>query len=340
MKTNQPGEKNPEEVMSNSAPGGSTKRKGGGRKRNPDERTVADLEYRAPGRSYRRLEKKRMARRKAQREETARKEEETLGKAEEAFWRKVDETDGFDIEIEGAPCYFGGMSVYKGGVDCPLVVKLYATVGLHRYNMLEGTNLHLHEIEKYVVVCTIMPVSYYITLIAEDPATSSFVTFQTHVDQRSLGQIDFTCYISRPKGTKSEIYPTQFFDAKDLPDKWPSKEAFADQSRFLYKMQKSDWEEHDWIRLYMEFSFFNRHRCLNHNMSDLKILDVVVETEENVPHETVLKSLRNVLVYIRYDQDLGADGVSKHIAIVRRTVEPTTHCVCLLGESQLVPDSE
>lgn len=121
------------------------------------------------------------------------------------------------------------MSVYKGGVDCPLVVKLYATVGLHRYNMLEvtllypssifislvcrcnnssfsfycqGTNLHLHEIEKYVVVCTIMPVSYYITLIAEDPATSSFVTFQTHVDQRSLGQIDFTCYISRPKGLK------------------------------------------------------------------------------------------------------------------------------------------
>lgn len=79
---------------------------------------------------------------------------------------------------------------------------------------------------------------------------------------------------------------------------------------------------------------------LQHNMSDLKILDVVVETEENVPHETVLKSLRNVLVYIRYDQDLGADGVSKHIAIVRRTVEPTTHCVCLLGESQLVPDSE
>uniref|UniRef100_UPI0015516347 MS5a n=1 Tax=Brassica napus TaxID=3708 RepID=UPI0015516347 len=232
------------------------------------------------------------------------------------------------------------MSVYKGGVDCPLVVKLYATVGLHRYNMLEGTNLYLHKIEKYVVVCTLMPVSYNITLIAEDPATSSFVVFETNVDQRSLGQIDFTCYISRPKGIKSEIYPNQFFDAKDLPDKWPSKEAFADQSRFLYKMQKSDWEEHDWIRLYMEISFFNRDRCLDHNMSDLKILDVVVETEENVPRETVLKSLRNVLVYIRYDQDLGADGVCKHIAIVRRTVEPTTHCVCLLGESQLVPDSE
>lgn len=93
MKTNQPGEKNPEEVMSNSAPGGSMKRKVGGRKRNPDERTVVDPEYRAPGRSYRRLEKKREARRKAQREEIYRREEETIRKAEEVFWRKVDETD-------------------------------------------------------------------------------------------------------------------------------------------------------------------------------------------------------------------------------------------------------
>ncbi|KAH0863752.1 hypothetical protein HID58_080963 [Brassica napus] len=105
-------------------------------------------------------------------------------------------------------------------------------------------------------------------------------------------------------------------------------------------MQESYWEEHDWIRLYMEIAFFNRDRWLNHNLSDLKILNVVVETEENLPYETVLKSFRNVLVYIRYDQDLGADGVCKHIAIVRRTVEPTTHCVCLFGESLLVPDSE
>ncbi|KAF3569854.1 hypothetical protein F2Q69_00060624 [Brassica cretica] len=127
---------------------------------------------------------------------------------------------------------------------------------------------------------------------------------------------------------KSEIYPKQFFDAVDLPGKWPSKEAFADKTRFLYK--ESDWEEHDWIRLYMEIAFFNSDRWLNY----------VVETEENLPHETVLKSFRNVLVYIRYDQDLGADGVCKHIAIVRRTVELTTHCVCLFGESLLVPNSE
>ncbi|CAN7057863.1 unnamed protein product [Brassica oleracea var. botrytis] len=221
-------------------------------------------------------------------EEIDRKEEETLRKAEEAFWRK-----GFDIEIEGAPCYFGGMSVYNGGVDCPLVARLYPKVGLHRYNMLGGTNLHLREIEKYNLVWI-----------------------------------------------KSEIYPKQFFDAVDLPGKWPSKEAFADKTRFLYKMQESYWEEHDWIRLYMEIAFFNRDRWLNHNLSDLKILNVVVETEENLPYETVLESFRNVLVYIRYDQDLGADGVCKHIAIVRRTVEPTTHCVCLFGESLLVPDSE
>ncbi|KAG2256754.1 hypothetical protein Bca52824_076048 [Brassica carinata] len=269
---------------------------------------------------------------KAHREEIDRKEEETLRKARlrrlfGVKWMK--QMYGFDIEIEGASCYFGGMSVYKGGVDCPLVARLYAKVGLHRYNMLEGTNLHLREIEKYNLVCIPMPVSYYITLLAEDP-----------IDQTSLGQMDFSCYISRPKGIKSEIYPKQFFDAVDLPGKWPSKEAFADKTRFLYKMQESDWEEHDWIRLYTEIAFFNSDRWLNHNLSDLKILNVVVETEENLPHETVLKSFRNVLVYIRYDQYLGADGVCKHIAIVRRTVELTTHCVCLFGESLLVPDSE
>ncbi|CAH8354044.1 unnamed protein product [Eruca vesicaria subsp. sativa] len=346
IKTNQPGEKNPDELMSN-----------------PAQLNVVDSEYRRPTRSYRRWEKKHKARCKAQREEIALREEETLRKAEELFWRKVDETDGFDIEIEGAPCRFGGMSVHKGGADCPLVVQLYAKVGLHRYNMLQGTNLHLHEVEKYVLVCTFMPVAYYITLIAQDPATSSFVVFQTQVDQRDLGQMDFSCFTSRPKGIKSDIYPKQFFDAKKLPEKWPSEEAFADKSRFLYKvgntlmndidnvaalispslfasqLQKSDWEEHDWIHLYMEIVFFYRDRWLNHNMSDLKILDVVLETSENLPYETVLKSLRNVTVYIRYDQDLGADGVCKHIAIVRRTVEPTTQCVCLLGDSQLVPDS-
>lgn len=66
------------------------KRKGGG----PDKLTVVGSdEHRAPGRSYRRLEKKRGARRQAQREENERKQEETLRKYEEIFWRKVEETD-------------------------------------------------------------------------------------------------------------------------------------------------------------------------------------------------------------------------------------------------------
>ncbi|CAH8340134.1 unnamed protein product [Eruca vesicaria subsp. sativa] len=320
IKTNQPGEKNPDELMSN-----------------PAQLNVVDSEYRRPTRSYRRWEKKHKARCKAQREEIALREEETIRKAEELFWRKVDETDGFDIEIEGAPCRFGGMSVHKGGADCPLVVQLYAKVGLHRYNMLQGTNLHLHEIEKYVLVCTFMPVAYYITLIAQDPATSSFVVFQTQVDQRDLGQMDFSCFISRPKGLI--YYRFLYKVGNTLMNDIDNVAALISPSLFASQLQKSDWEEHDWIHLYMEIVFFYRDRWLNHNMSDLKILDVVLETSEDLPYETVLKSLRNVTVYIRYDQDLGADGVCKHIAIVRRTVEPTTHCVCLLGDSHLVPDS-
>ncbi|KAF8108051.1 hypothetical protein N665_0115s0061 [Sinapis alba] len=325
-------------VMRNSAAGGS--REEDGRECNPDEVIVVDSEPRRSSRHAKKKKRKKAQRKADEMEEIAKKEEAMYCKADEdAFWRRMEESEGFDLE--GGPCYYGGLSYHKGGANCPLEVSLYAKAGLHRYNMLEGTNLHLHEVEKYNVLCIPMPVSYHITLIAEDPATSSFVVFQTQIEQRDLGQIDFTCYISKPKGIKSEIYPSQFFDAKDLPQKWPSEEAFADKSRFLYKVQKSDWEEHDWIHLYMEFAFFNRNRTRNHNMSDLKILNVLLETEENLPYETVLKSFKNVLVYIRYDQDLGADGVCKYMDIVRRTVEPTTQCLSLFGEPLLlVPDSD
>lgn len=32
---------------------------------------------------------------------------------------------------------YWGMRPFKGGKDCPIVVQLYAKLGLHRYNILE-----------------------------------------------------------------------------------------------------------------------------------------------------------------------------------------------------------
>lgn len=87
------------------------------------------------------------------------------------------------------------------GKDCPLVVKLYGMLGLHRHNMLEGTNLHLHGIEIYNKRGMSMPASYYITLLAYDPAISSHVASETLADEGGYNIMNVICDIARIKKT-------------------------------------------------------------------------------------------------------------------------------------------
>ncbi|KAJ0234095.1 hypothetical protein HA466_0276370 [Hirschfeldia incana] len=307
------------------------------KKEGKQELLVVDSEYRAPKkRSYGLWEKKIASLREAE-EDIIRKRKDALHKETAELWRKVWETDGFDMGGLRDHRYWG-MRAFKGGKDCPIVVKLYAKVGLHRYNMLEGTNLQLTEIEKYNRYGMFMPACYYITLLAEDPAAtpSSLVTFQTILSERKCNTLNLNCTVARLKGTKSTGNTDQFDDNRDLPE-WPS---FADdKSRFLYEVMESEWKENDWIGLYLEVAVVTTNRR-NHNpnLSGLKILDVVVETEENLPKETLLKCFTSVVVYISYDQDLGGDsGVCKRRAIVRRTVDLISKRFGLVGKTRPLP---
>ncbi|CAH8291089.1 unnamed protein product [Eruca vesicaria subsp. sativa] len=294
---------------------------------------VVGSKYHARRRSYGLWAKKIKSLRKSLRKskkEIIRKREDARHKETAELWRKVWETDGFDMG-ELRDHRYWGMHAFKGGEDCPIEVQLYAKLGLHRYNMLEGTNLQLHEIEKYNREGNFMPARYYITSLAEDPATQSLVTFQTELYERSCNTLKHTCVIARLKGTKSTENVDHFHDDRDLPE-WPS---FDDDkcSRFLYEVLESEWEENDWIGLYLEVAVVatDRHND-NPNLSGLKILNVVVETEENLPKETLLKCFRSVVVYIIYDEDVGGDnGVCKRRAIVRRTVDFISKCFCLVG---------
>ncbi|VVB17335.1 unnamed protein product [Arabis nemorensis] len=87
------------------------------------------------------------------------------------------------------------------GRNCPLVVNLYAKLGLHRHNMLEGTKLQLLGIEKYNRRGMNMPASYFITSRAYDHATTSLVAFQTQVDEEEYNTKNVTCHIARHKKT-------------------------------------------------------------------------------------------------------------------------------------------
>ncbi|CAN6873396.1 unnamed protein product, partial [Brassica oleracea] len=69
---------------------------------------------------------------------------EVYYRAYKDYWRKVNESDGFDLENISTPPYY----MFKGllpfdcvscGYPYPVMVDLYAKVGLHRYNMLKVT---------------------------------------------------------------------------------------------------------------------------------------------------------------------------------------------------------
>lgn len=115
---------------------------------------------------------------------------------------------------------------------CPVLVFLYATMGLHRYNFLQvktlsppqidfadnslyllcyiqflssflqGTKFQLSRLKKYIFSTGAAAATYYITLDAMDPAVggSSLQTFQTQVSEECFGKFILTCDIARIRG--------------------------------------------------------------------------------------------------------------------------------------------
>ncbi|KAL1217474.1 hypothetical protein V5N11_004648 [Cardamine amara subsp. amara] len=254
-------------------------------------------------------------------------------------------SDGFDVDGLKTRRH-GRMAVFKCAEpnDCPVIVWLYAKMGLHRYNMLEGTNLQLHSVEKYnrEGASLRMPASYYITCVAEDPCTGSLVHFQTSSHERNMYELNVRCFVARPQntgtmGTLSNDKIAPEFNHCSVP-KWPSED---DQNKF-YVVQESELEDNDWIRLYLElvFAYTNpSKRHLQRRLSDLKIVEVMVETEEK---DAKLKGFIDVTLYIKYHQEIRdakrRARVCKRRAIVRRFVDLRTQRMCLRGNDY--PDSD
>ncbi|KAH0918136.1 hypothetical protein HID58_025796 [Brassica napus] len=173
------------------------------------------------------------------------------------YWHKVNESDGFDLENISTPPYY----MFKGllpfdcvscGYPYPVMVNLYAKVGLHRYNMLKGTNFQLDSLVKFNMLPNCVS-SFYITLLAHDPALDPLdKTFQVRVDEQNANCLDFTCSIARLKD-EGDLFCTiwQMVSSKgELPD-WPSDDALKDEKRF-YLLKESEWQTNDWISMYLE----------------------------------------------------------------------------------------
>ncbi|CAA7034663.1 unnamed protein product [Microthlaspi erraticum] len=220
---------------------------------------------------------------------TLRIEDMEFMRVQQEYWRQVNESDGFDLEkvtVTAPPqgtvlsgllqCDCEGEGVIRDPV--PLLVTRYARLGLHRYNMSKGTNYVLHHLKKYNKSMSLVA-SYYVTLVACDPATpTSLVTFQVGVSEEAYGRLYVRCFIARRQGDPKE--PSEPLDVGGPVDGgvlpvWPSD--FSDTKQFRL-LKESDLQCSDWIRLILELALCATDSWLSDSLlSKLQILKVAIE---------------------------------------------------------------
>ncbi|CAH2033744.1 unnamed protein product [Thlaspi arvense] len=284
------------------------------------------------------------------------------------YWRQVAESDGFDLEDISVPSYMYGNITGLIPVDCQsyysyrVMVQRYAKLGLHRYNMLEGTRFELDSLIKFNFSPSHLA-SYYMTFLAhdQDPAGSTLQkTFQVRVDEKEFRCLDLGCSIARLKHevtTRKPFVPHFHGGAVgdgifkgELPD-WPSDDDFHDGKRF-YMVKESEWQATAWISMYLELVICANDRSIirlpqqqsDEILSKLKIVKVAIETgiEDVEPsNENERLNAKSVNVYITY-KGLTELQVFKHVfeigehverkAIVRRVIDEHTGNLTLLGK--------
>ncbi|KAL9306980.1 UPF0725 protein [Arabidopsis thaliana] len=267
------------------------------------------------------------------------------------------ESDGFDYP-DGIPISYnlhrlrhfeceGSYPKYPYGS----LVKFYAMVGLHRYNLLEGKNLQLDTLKSFNMRINCGASSYYITLAARVPDSGLKQIFQVLVHEERLGSLDMTCTIARPRVTTNVPFlrphsesEYDYMDNDELPD-WPSEIAFDDTKRF-HLVKESELRDNDWIRLYLELTLVAHDRFLTvHYLSQLEIVKVAIEEVEQ-PNASL--NTKTTFVYITY-KDLAKAQIGEPVdrkAIVRRIINETTGLLRLRGDywsgerSVITPEEE
>ncbi|KAL1209920.1 hypothetical protein V5N11_020486 [Cardamine amara subsp. amara] len=271
---------------------------------------------------------------------------EELRERQSEYWRRVAESDGFDVE---------GLVIPRGGglirFDCqrrnitpPLrsLVKLYAMVGLHRYNMVKGTSFFLHSLLKFNKLTNCVS-SYYITLIAYDPKSRDLQeTFQVRIDEKTRGNLDMTCSVARPKDEKGDLtkkkkpFSAHYHGgalAKNvifkggLPD-WPSDLDLSNTKRF-YMVTKQEWQDSNWIFFYLQLVICAEDRFVDETVLDeLQIVKVAIETGEDNDERLNAKS---AIVYITF-MGLVNGKPAECKAIVRRVLNVNGERLSLMGQ--------
>ncbi|KAG2300789.1 hypothetical protein Bca52824_037261 [Brassica carinata] len=264
---------------------------------------------------------------------------------------------GFDIEgISGTgliPFNCEGLSTFTHPYR-PLVNR-YAKLGLHRYNMKQGTNFELHALIKFNMVSR-GACSFLITLAAGDTVTRGpMQIFQVRVAENRFGLLDATCTIARIKGetTNGFCLPQSVYGIPDCPHMMrlrargeeevnlassysdrlgsPRRRYFKHNSERFCSVDISKLRSNSWIRLYLELTVYTNDRMISdEDLSKLEIMKVAIETTNDEPP---LKAKSSVL-YIAF-KGLARNGSGEQLerrAIIKSVFDEQTGSLSLMGD--------
>ncbi|CAN6877632.1 unnamed protein product [Brassica oleracea] len=210
-------------------------------------------------------------------------------------------------------------------------VKVYAQLGLHRYNLLEGTNRQFLHLESYNRGMNCGAAPYFLTLLAVDPSSGEKQPFHALVSENRIGRLDISVHIARPRCSEEQprlCRPT--YTCSPLP-RWPSSEMFA-QRRF-YTLNEHELRNTDWVRLYLDLA----HSTCDRGMTESQLSDFYIE-------KVAIRSLsdadpprldsKSVVVYMVY-KDLAKDRLGEPCyrkAIIRRVYDESSRSLTFQGK--------
>uniref|UniRef100_A0A1J3F9W5 UPF0725 protein n=1 Tax=Noccaea caerulescens TaxID=107243 RepID=A0A1J3F9W5_NOCCA len=256
-------------------------------------------------------------------------------------------SDGIGIERSLTICNAPPFS------PCSVLVRLYATMSLHCYNLLQGKNVELSHVLRYSKTLGSPAASEYgITMDAMDPSLGLVRTFQTSISEQSYGKLALICNVATPPHGETkkicnigdEIQRSRHVYELHLTDRMPEMPPLNpfQNTNGCYLLKKSEVEENEWIRMYLDLAYATTLRGTTRgpDLSKLEIVEVAVSIEEESCDDTNDEGLglcraTNAIFYIRHMYWCRAWLKKKdvdRIAIVRRIFNHRTSRLSLVGQ--------
>ncbi|KAJ4914965.1 UPF0725 protein EMB2204 [Raphanus sativus] len=242
--------------------------------------------------------------------------------------------DGFgDLPMSDTKLMHFNYEYHVPGYRNRALVYRYAELGIHRYNLLEGTDWELFSLKSFNKGMNPCAAPYFLIMEAFDPVSWQLQPFQALVCEKALGVLDISVDIARPRGLEEPPPLCEQGCELSLPlPPWPSSEMITDTQHF-YMLEEHELRNTPWVRLYLDLVHCTSSRGVSESqLSDFHILQVTIGSLYVA--EPARINSTNAVVYIVYRDLVKFRGgkPSELRAIIRRVYDESTRSLSIQGK--------